>query len=116
MCMSKNKSLLVLTAPTQEMLFPTLPAWFRLRNQWNYLSSNHGNETPNTANWSLYLFLIILWFQVDDQMKLLQHSWSDMLVLDHIHQRMHNNLPDETTLHNGQKFDLLNLGLLGVPV
>lgn len=48
-------------------------------------------------------------------MKLLQHSWSDMLVLDHIHQRMHNNLPDETTLHNGQKFDLLNLGLLGVP-
>lgn len=48
-------------------------------------------------------------------MKLLQHSWSDMLVLDHIHQRMHNNLPDETTLHNGQKFDLLSLGLLGVP-
>ncbi|RZC34251.1 nuclear hormone receptor FTZ-F1, partial [Asbolus verrucosus] len=53
--------------------------------------------------------------KVDDQMKLLQHSWSDMLVLDHIHQRMHNNLPDEMTLHNGQKFDLLNLGLLGVP-
>ncbi|KAK7601048.1 hypothetical protein V9T40_008489 [Parthenolecanium corni] len=52
---------------------------------------------------------------VDDQMKLLQHSWSDMLVLDHIHQRMHNNLQDETTLHNGQKFDLLSLGLLGVP-
>lgn len=48
-------------------------------------------------------------------MKLLQHSWSDMLVLDHIHQRMHNSLPDETTLHNGQKFDLLSLGLLGVP-
>lgn len=38
-----------------------------------------------------------------------------MLVLDHLHQRMHNNLPDETTLHNGQKFDLLSLGLLGVP-
>jgi nuclear receptor subfamily 5 group A protein 3 len=53
--------------------------------------------------------------QVDDQMKLLQHSWSDMLVLDHMHQRMHNNLPDETTLPNGQKFDLLCLGLLGVP-
>ncbi|XP_011314081.1 nuclear hormone receptor FTZ-F1 isoform X2 [Fopius arisanus] len=53
--------------------------------------------------------------KVDDQMKLLQHSWSDMLVLDHLHQRMHNNLPDETTLHNGQKFDLLCLGLLGVP-
>lgn len=53
--------------------------------------------------------------QVDDQMKLLQHSWSDMLVLDHLHQRMHNGLPDETTLHNGQKFDLLCLGLLGVP-
>nr|XP_014286887.1 nuclear hormone receptor FTZ-F1 isoform X3 [Halyomorpha halys] len=53
--------------------------------------------------------------QVDDQMKLLQHSWSDMLVLDHMHHRMHNNLPDEATLPNGQKFDLLSLGLLGVP-
>ncbi|XP_077302492.1 ftz transcription factor 1 isoform X2 [Arctopsyche grandis] len=53
--------------------------------------------------------------KVDDQMKLLQHSWSDMLVLDHLHQRMHNGLPDETTLHNGQKFDLLCLGLLGLP-
>jgi nuclear hormone receptor FTZ-F1, putative len=48
-------------------------------------------------------------------MKLLQHAWSDMLVLDHIHQRMHNGLPDETTLPNGQKFDLLGLALLGVP-
>jgi len=38
-----------------------------------------------------------------------------MLVLDHLHHRLHNNLPDETTLHNGQKFDLLCLGLLGVP-
>jgi nuclear receptor subfamily 5 group A protein 3 len=53
--------------------------------------------------------------KVDDQMKLLQNSWSDMLVLDHIHQRLHNSLPDDTTLHNGQKFDLLGLGLLGVP-
>ncbi|KAG8224064.1 hypothetical protein J437_LFUL001141 [Ladona fulva] len=53
--------------------------------------------------------------RVDDQMKLLQHSWSDMLVLDHMHQRMHNNLPDEMALPNGQKFDLLCLGLLGVP-
>jgi len=59
--------------------------------------------------------LFFIHLQVDDQMKLLQHSWSDMLVLDHMHQRMHNNLPDETTLPNGQKFDLLCLGLLGVP-
>ncbi|XP_032527344.2 nuclear hormone receptor FTZ-F1 isoform X2 [Danaus plexippus] len=55
------------------------------------------------------------YLKVDDQMKLLQNSWSVMLVLDHLHQRMHNGLPDETTLHNGQKFDLLCLGLLGVP-
>lgn len=48
-------------------------------------------------------------------MKLLQNSWSDLLVLDHMHQRMHNGLPDETTLANGQKFDLLSLALLGVP-
>lgn len=62
------------------------------------------------------LFILFLHqFQVDDQMKLLQNSWSDMLVLDHLHQRIHNSLPDETTLHNGQKFDLLGLGLLGVP-
>lgn len=51
--------------------------------------------------------------RVDDQMKLLQHSWPDMLMLDHLHQRLHNGLPDETTLPNGQKFDLLGLGLLG---
>ena len=37
-----------------------------------------------------------------------------MLVLDHIHQRMHVGLPDETSLPNGQKFDLLSLALLGV--
>lgn len=61
-----------------------------------------------------YPFSLFL-LQVDDQMKLLQNSWSDMLVLDHLHQRLHNGLPDDTTLHNGQKFDLLGLGLLGVP-
>ena len=38
-----------------------------------------------------------------------------MLILDQIHQRMHNHLPDETTLANGQKFELLSLALLGVP-
>ena len=48
-------------------------------------------------------------------MKLLQASWSDILILDHIHQRLHNHLPDETTLPNGQKFDLLALALLGSP-
>lgn len=48
-------------------------------------------------------------------MKLLQHSWSDLLVLDHMHQRMHNGLPDDMTLPNGQKFDLLSLALLGIP-
>ena len=48
-------------------------------------------------------------------MKLLQNSWSEMLIMDQIHQRLHNHLPDETTLHNGQKFELLSLALLGVP-
>nr|WCS71193.1 fushi tarazu transcription factor 1 [Pardosa pseudoannulata] len=52
--------------------------------------------------------------KVDDQMKLLQHSWSDMLILDHLHQRLHNGLPEETTMPNGQKFSLVNLSLLGV--
>jgi len=53
--------------------------------------------------------------KVDDQMKLLQESWSEMLILDHLHHRLHNNLPDETQLPNGQKFELLSLALLGVP-
>lgn len=47
-------------------------------------------------------------------MNLLQHSWSDILLLDHIHQRMHNNLADDMQLPNGQRFDLLTLALLGV--
>lgn len=46
-------------------------------------------------------------------MKLLQNSWSDLLVLDHLYQRMHYQLPDEIQLANGQKFDLLSLALLG---
>jgi len=52
--------------------------------------------------------------KVDDQMKLLEESWSEMLILDHLHHRLHNSLPDETPLPNGQKFDLLSLALLGV--
>ena len=40
--------------------------------------------------------------EVDNQMKLLQESWSEMMILDHIYHRMHNNLPDETELPNGQ--------------
>lgn len=46
-------------------------------------------------------------------MNLLQHSWSDILLLDHVHQRMHNNLADDMQLPNGQRFDLLTLALLG---
>lgn len=53
--------------------------------------------------------------EVNDQMRLLENSWSEMLIMDQIHQRMHNQLPDETTLANGQKFELLSLALLGVP-
>merc|ERR1712127_918648 len=53
--------------------------------------------------------------EVNDQMRLLENSWSEMLIMDQIHQRMHNQLPDETALANGQKFELLSLALLGVP-
>ena len=52
---------------------------------------------------------------VDEQMKLLQDTWSEMLILDQMYHRMHNSLPDETELPNGQKFNLLSLGLMGVP-
>ena len=47
-------------------------------------------------------------------MKLLQATWSVIMILDHIHQRLHNSLPDSTTLPNGQKFDLLTLSLFGM--
>lgn len=46
-------------------------------------------------------------------MKLLQHSWSHLLVLDHIHQRIHHGLQDDSSLPNGQKFNLVSLALLG---
>ena len=48
-------------------------------------------------------------------MKLLQHSWSHLLVLDHIHQRIHHGLQDDSSLPNGQKFNLVSLALLGEP-
>ena len=54
-------------------------------------------------------------FHVEDKMQLSQDSWSEMLILDQMHHRMHNNLPDETQLPNGQKFNLFSLALLGVP-
>ena len=37
------------------------------------------------------------------------------MILDQMYHRMHNSLPDETELPNGQKFNLLSLGLMGVP-
>ena len=52
---------------------------------------------------------------VNDQMRLLENSWSQVLILHQIHGRMHNNIPDEITLANGQKFKLLYLALLGTP-
>ena len=50
-----------------------------------------------------------------DKASLLKNSWSGILILDQIHHRMHNHIPDETTLANGQKFELLSLALLGTP-
>ena len=45
-------------------------------------------------------------FEVDDQTRLLIDSWSAMSILDYMHQRMHNNLPDETHLPNALKIHL----------
>ena len=44
---------------------------------------------------------------VEDKMQLSQDSWSEMLILDHMHHRMHNNLPDETQLPNGQVISMM---------
>ncbi|XP_014671957.1 PREDICTED: nuclear hormone receptor FTZ-F1-like isoform X2 [Priapulus caudatus] len=51
--------------------------------------------------------------KVEDQMKLLQLSWSELLILDMVYHQLHNSLPNETLLPNGQKFSLLNLTLFG---
>ena len=53
--------------------------------------------------------------QFEDQCRLLKNTWSGILILDQIHHRMHNHIPDEATLANGQKFDLLSIALLGTP-
>lgn len=42
-----------------------------------------------------------------------EYFWE--LILIFLIVRMHNNLPDETQLPNGQKFELITLALLGVP-
>ncbi|GAV07700.1 hypothetical protein RvY_17509 [Ramazzottius varieornatus] len=52
--------------------------------------------------------------KVDDQMTLLHHSWSQMLVLEFVYHRLRNGLADETTLPNGQTFNLVDLALLGL--
>ena len=62
------------------------------------------SEQDETENLSIPNDLLS---QVDDQMKLLQDSWSEMLILDHMHHRMHNNLPDETQLPNGQVISIM---------
>ena len=50
-----------------------------------------------------------------DKGTLLENSWSGIFILDQIHHRMHNHIPDEITLANGEKFKLLSLALLGTP-
>jgi len=52
---------------------------------------------------------------VHDQMRLLENSWSEISILDQIHYQMYYHIPDETTLANGQKFELLSLAHLGTP-
>jgi nuclear receptor subfamily 5 group A protein 3 len=51
------------------------------------------------------------------KLKLVTYSTSCYVkwFLNMIYFRLHNNLPDETQLPNGQKFELLSLALLGVP-
>ena len=50
-----------------------------------------------------------------DKAYLFQNSCAGILILDQIHDRMHNHIPDEATLANGQKFNLLSLALLDTP-
>lgn len=69
------------------------------------------------------LFLMVEWarnspffreMKVEDQMKLLQHSWSEILILDFVYRQVHEYWGTELILPNGPRlnFDLLDkLGL-----
>ena len=48
----------------------------------------------------------------EDLILLLKNSWSSNLLLDSLYQRIHD-LPDQITLDNGEKFNLLTLALFG---
>ena len=52
---------------------------------------------------------------MEDTTDLFSNSWPGILILDQIHHRMHNDIPDEITLANGQNFKLVSLALLGTP-
>ena len=79
-------------------------ASLRPRKKFNKVGPILKSEQDEAENLSI---LNVLLSQVDDQMKLLQDSWSEMLILDHMHHRMHNNLPDETQLPNGQVISMM---------
>ncbi|XP_033732324.1 nuclear receptor subfamily 5 group A member 2-like isoform X1 [Pecten maximus] len=69
------------------------------------------------------LFLMVEWartsvyfkeFKVEDQMKMLQHSWSEILILDLVHRLVREIWSGEVTLESGQKLALDCLDKLGL--
>ncbi|KAK6194917.1 hypothetical protein SNE40_000449 [Patella caerulea] len=69
------------------------------------------------------LFLMVEWarssvffkeMRVEDQMKLLQNSWSEILFLDFVYRQVHDCWSNEIILANGQKINLDILDKLGL--
>ncbi|XP_076454940.1 nuclear receptor subfamily 5 group A member 2-like isoform X2 [Babylonia areolata] len=69
------------------------------------------------------LFLMVEWardspffkeIQVEDQMKLLQHSWSEILILDFVYRQVHGYWGTELVMPNGSRFNLDTLDKLGL--
>lgn len=69
------------------------------------------------------LFLMVEWartsvyfkeLKVEDQMKLLQHSWSEILILDFVHRLVRETWSGEVLMGNGQRLNLECLDKLGL--
>ncbi|ESO83898.1 hypothetical protein LOTGIDRAFT_196914 [Lottia gigantea] len=98
----------------------------------NFMQSEFGQFNINNPDKFLHilcklvdqlLFLMVEWarssiffkdMRVEDQMKLLQNSWSEILFLDFVYRQVHDCWGSEIVLENGQKINLDILDKLGL--
>lgn len=101
-----------------------------------FVSNEFGNTELNAENYTSkmlqlvcrlsdqLLFLMVEWartsvffreLKVEDQMKLLQNCWSEILILDLAQRLLRQIWSGELTLANGHKLNLETLDILGIP-